>query len=98
MLLPCITATYARVLSYEAGTSVIAMGMNGALTRREVQVLELVRDGCSNLEIALRLEISAMTAKNHLQNIRVKLKVRTRGQAVAESMRLGIIRQKQEGI
>ncbi|OYY92518.1 MAG: hypothetical protein B7Y41_15655 [Hydrogenophilales bacterium 28-61-23] len=98
ILLPCITATYARMLSHEAGASMLAVGMNGAITRREVQVLELVRDGCSNLDIAQRLNISAMTAKNHLQNIRKKLNVRTRGQAVAEAMRLTIIQSKQKGI
>lgn len=96
LLLPCITATYARMLSHEADASGQAKAMSNTisntLSRRETQVLELVRDGCSNLEIAEHLAISAMTAKNHVQNIRVKLKVRTRGQAVAECLRLGIIR------
>ncbi len=86
LLLPCITATYARVLSQEAAASPPA---GGRLSVREVQVLELVRDGCSNQEIAERLAISPMTAKNHVQNIRAKLKVRTRGQAVSEAVRLG---------
>ncbi len=97
LLLPCITATYARMLSHEVGAFGQAMAMGNTLSPREMQVLELVRDGCSNLEIAKRLTISAMTAKNHVQNIRVKLKVRTRGQAVAEGLRLIIIRPKQDG-
>ncbi len=91
LLLPCITATYARMLSHEAGTAGEGKIIGNALSRREIQVLELVRDGCSNQEIAGRLAISAMTAKNHVQNIRVKLKARTRGQAVADGLRLGII-------
>lgn len=96
LLLPCIAATYARVLSHEAGATGQAMSMSGTLSRREMQVLELVRDGGSNQEIAERLAISVMTAKNHVQNIRVKLKVRTRGQAVAEALRMGVIRPKRE--
>jgi len=96
LLLPCITATYARVLSHEAGDSGQARAMTNLLSRREMQVLELVRDGCSNQIIAERLGISVMTVKNHVQNIRVKLKVRTRGQAVAEGLRLVIIRPKQD--
>ncbi len=96
LLLPCVVATYARVLSHEAGATGQGMSMSGTLSRREMQVLELVRDGGSNQEIAERLAISAMTAKNHVQNIRVKLKVRTRGQAVAEALRMGIIRPKRE--
>jgi len=95
LLLPCITATYARMLSHEAGDSGQARAMASLLSRRELQVLELVRDGLSNQVIAERLAISTMTAKNHVQNIRVKLKVRTRGQAVAEGLRLVIIRPKQ---
>lgn len=96
LLLPCITATYARMLSCETGDSGQARAKVSPLSRREMQVLELVRDGCSNQVIAERLAISAMTAKNHVQNIRLKLKVRTRGQAVAEGLRLVIIRPRQD--
>lgn len=91
LLLPCMSATYARVLCHEAGNPGQTKAMAHTLSKRESQVLELIRDGHSNGEIATRLDISAMTAKNHVQNIRVKLKVRTRGQAVAEALRLGII-------
>jgi transcriptional regulator EpsA len=103
LLLPCITATYARMLSNEISASgqVKASGntLNNMLSRREIQVLELIRDGYSNLAIAQLLSISPMTAKNHVQNIRIKLKVKTRGQAVVESIHLGLIsttREKQE--
>lgn len=96
LLLPCVTATYARVLFHESGAAEPGKAVGGLLSRREIQVLELVRDGNSNLEIAQRLAISAMTAKNHVQNIRLKLKVRTRGQAVVEALRQGVIRPKRE--
>lgn len=96
LLLPCITATYARMLSHEVDAAGQATFVAGRLSRRQIQVLELVRDGCSNQEIAERLVISAMTAKNHVQHIRAKLDVRTRGQAVAEGLRLLIIRPKRD--
>ncbi len=92
LIIPCVTATYARMLSYESLAINQSTSMVSVLSRREIQVIELVRDGCSNQEIADRLGISAMTAKNHVQNIRVKLKVNTRGQAVVESIHLGLIR------
>lgn len=96
LILPFITATYARALNHDVVTSSPSMALGSTLSRREMQVLELVRDGCSNQEIAAHLYISPITAKNHVQNIRVKLKVRTRGQAVAEALRLVIIRPKRE--
>ncbi len=92
MILPWVTATYSRVLYHESGgasSPVTSLGV--ILSRRERQVLELVRDGRSNQDIADHLRISATTAKNHVQNIRAKLKVKTRGQAVVEAIRLGLI-------
>lgn len=92
LLLPSISAAYSRVLAQEATVPAGAVRVGNLLSRREVQVLELVRDGLSNVEIADRLLIAVMTAKNHVQNIRTKLKVRTRGQSVSEGLRLGLIR------
>jgi len=91
LLTPCMAAAYARVVSSANGSAAEAAQLNHILSRRELQVLELVRDGLSNAEIGERLALSAMTAKNHVQNIRNKLGVRTRGQAVAEALRLGLI-------
>ncbi|HRH80135.1 MAG TPA: LuxR C-terminal-related transcriptional regulator [Thiobacillaceae bacterium] len=66
------------------------------LSNRELQVLELVRNGYSNVAVAERLNLSVMTAKNHMQNIRRKLNARTRGQAVAEARRQGLLQGSQE--
>ena len=96
LLLPSITATYARVLSHETVVPSPIQALDRTLSPREMQVLELIREGCSNQEIAVRLTISPITAKNHVQNIRFKLKARTRGQAVAEALRLVILRPQQE--
>lgn len=92
IILPWLTATYARVLYHESGEARNpTTSLSVVLSRRERQVLEHVRDGRSNQEIAEQLRISVTTAKNHVQNIRTKLKVKTRGQAVVEAIRLGVI-------
>jgi DNA-binding NarL/FixJ family response regulator len=55
------------------------------LSDRERQVLDLVRRGLSNKEIALRLRISLGTVRAHLRSIFRKLDVRSRAGAVAIS-------------
>lgn len=48
------------------------------LTQRETEIADLIAEGCSNREIALRLNISEQTVKNHLQHIFYVLHVETR--------------------
>ena len=48
------------------------------LSEREVEVLRLVAEGCSNPEIGRRLSISRRTAEHHVQHIYTKLGVSTR--------------------
>lgn len=43
------------------------------LTRREIQILELLSKGASYKEIAYSLSISAHTVRDHIKNIRLKL-------------------------
>ncbi len=52
------------------------------LTDREMDVLQLMSQGCSNKEIARNLSISEKTVKNHITNIFRKLQVEDRTQAV----------------
>jgi DNA-binding CsgD family transcriptional regulator len=58
------------------------------LTRRETEVLGLVREGLTNQEIAARLFLSAGTVRSHLENIFEKLDVHTRTAAVARAFPL----------
>jgi DNA-binding NarL/FixJ family response regulator len=62
------------------------------LSKREEEVLQLFADGCSPIEVAQRLFISAKTVKNHLASIYEKLDARDRTQAVLRAVRMGIVR------
>jgi DNA-binding NarL/FixJ family response regulator len=53
------------------------------LTRRELEIGELVDAGLSNKQIAIRLGIELPTVKNHVHNILEKLDVARRGEAAA---------------
>ena len=62
------------------------------ITSREVDVLQLIADGCSTPEVAAQLYISQKTVKNHLASIYQKLDARDRTQAVLRAVRMGIVR------
>jgi len=61
------------------------------LSNRELEVLKLLVDGCSNRQIANRLVISLATAKTHVRNILNKLSVDDRTQAAVQAMRRGLV-------
>ena len=58
-------------------------GAIAGLSAREFEVLDLVRQGNTNAEIAARLYISPKTAEHHVSRILNKLGVRTRAEAAA---------------
>ncbi|WP_163993817.1 LuxR C-terminal-related transcriptional regulator [Rhizobium lusitanum] len=58
----------------------------GMLTQREEDVLELLKWGLSNGDIARRLNINLNTVKTHTKNIFSKLGVKSRTQAVLKTM------------
>jgi DNA-binding CsgD family transcriptional regulator len=60
------------------------------LTARELEVLGLVAQGLGNREIAQRLYLSEKTVAHHVSAILRKLDVRTRAQASAQAVRLGL--------
>jgi NarL family two-component system response regulator LiaR len=57
------------------------------LTERERQVLALLAQGLSNTQIALQLELSPSTIKNHISRIFSKLGVATRTEAATLALR-----------
>jgi DNA-binding NarL/FixJ family response regulator len=66
------------------------------LTGRERQVLSLVAEGDTNVEIGQRLFISADTAKTHLRSLCRKLQARDRTHAAVLGLRWGLIDWPQE--
>lgn len=61
------------------------------LTEREMEVLQLISEGCSNVEIGEKLFVSESTIKTHVSNLFVKLDVKRRTQAVTRAKELRII-------
>lgn len=56
-------------------------GTKEMLTRRELQIMELLADGATNLQIAETLYVSEHTVKSHLYNVFKKIDVKNRLQA-----------------
>ena len=61
------------------------------LTCRELEVLQLIRDGCKNKQIADRLSISENTVNFHIRNIVDKLAANDRTHAVTIAARRGLL-------
>jgi ATP/maltotriose-dependent transcriptional regulator MalT len=61
------------------------------LTERELEVLDLLRTGLRNAEIASRLFLTPKTVDHHVSAILRKLSVGSRAQATREAERLGLL-------
>ena len=94
---PELAARLLRRLASEGEAQRGAYGSHGdagrteSLTPRESEVLELMKLGRTNREIAADLVISLGTAKNHVEHIMAKLGVSDRTQAVVKALELGIL-------
>lgn len=62
------------------------------ISKRELEVLELMSAGLSNSEIANKLFVSENTVKTHVTRILDKLDVRRRTQAVDKAKKLSLVR------
>jgi DNA-binding NarL/FixJ family response regulator len=62
-----------------------------ALTKREAAILDLIARGDSYGDVAKRLSLSVGTVQTHIKNIYDKLSVHSRGEAVYEAHRRGLL-------
>lgn len=62
-----------------------------SITRRELEILELIANGMSNREIADKLFVSENTVKTHSSRLFDKLSAKRRTQAVQIGKELGLI-------
>jgi DNA-binding NarL/FixJ family response regulator len=74
---------FERIVSLKSQLQVSQNIELNSLTRRELEVLQLVAGGMSNKEIAMFLKLELQTVKNHIHSILEKLQVNNRWEAVA---------------
>ena len=79
------------VLEAPPSSEVVTDAAVETLTRRELDVLELLAEGMSNKAIASRLQISDQTVKFHVASISGKLGASNRTEAVRRALRRGLL-------
>jgi two-component system, NarL family, nitrate/nitrite response regulator NarL len=98
-LAPAVQAALAGLVSIEMSLAEALAATRGrpgaeiveALTPRESEVLQLLAEGFTNRRIGERLAISEHTVKFHVNSILGKLGAQTRGEAIAQAARLGLL-------
>jgi DNA-binding NarL/FixJ family response regulator len=70
---------------------VVPLTKHSALTRRELEILQLVAEGHSNAELARMLWVTEQTVKFHLSNVYRKLGVANRTEASRWAQRAGLL-------
>src|SRR5215831_4913948 len=90
-LLNSIRAVHAgsHFVQPEVATELGQRAADPSLTDREIQVLKLIANGCSNKIVADRLGISEDTVKGHVRNILTKLNANDRTHAVTIALHRG---------
>jgi ATP/maltotriose-dependent transcriptional regulator MalT len=61
------------------------------ISKREMEILQLMAQGFSNQEIAEKIFLSIHTIKTHASNLFVKLDAKRRTQAISRAKELGLI-------
>ena len=86
-----ILALIRERLSTAAQLVAAAQDGNGALTRRELEILRIISTGLNTKDAAEKLHVSPATVRNHVQNILGKLGAHSRLEAVAYATRHRLI-------
>jgi two-component system NarL family response regulator len=91
-LLAAIRAVHAgaRPISDNVRLRLAAAANDRRLSDRELEVLTLLRDGCTHDEIAARLSIADRTVRAHVGAIKEKLAASSAAQCVSRAYELGI--------
>jgi len=92
VLSPAITARVVEQLLAAPGPAAPSLPSGEILTPREIELVRLVADGLSNLEIGERLHLSEPTIKTHMGHVLAKLGMRDRLQVAVWAHRSGIAR------
>ena len=88
---PCCPIRTALLERLPAPSVSTAASSSDTLSVRELGVLQLIAQGCSNQEISEQLFISLHTVKTHASHINSKLGVERRTQAVARAKAMGLL-------
>ena len=75
-----------------SGLQNVAAGERVVLTPREATIMEFIARGDSYGDVARTLSVSVATVQTHAKNIYAKLSVHSRGEAVFEAQRRGLLR------
>lgn len=65
--------------------------MSENLSRREIEVLQLIAEGNGNKEIASRLYVAENTIKGHITSLMLKLDACSRTHAVVLALKQGLL-------
>ncbi|MBV8663686.1 MAG: hypothetical protein JO107_11340 [Hyphomicrobiales bacterium] len=93
LVVPHVHFAFLRVLATEREVTSVGTQRSGRLvTPRQEEILVLIKEGKTNIEIARLLDCSPWTIKNHIQAILRRLDSNTRTHAISRAMSLGIIK------
>lgn len=93
LLVPFLHTTLSRVISNEEpNISMDGLQNVPSVTAREVQILNHIKLGKTNQQIAEELSLSPLTVKNHVQRILRKLNASNRGHAVTLATNFGVLK------
>jgi DNA-binding NarL/FixJ family response regulator len=65
------------------------LGESGLLSRREIETLRLIADGCTHRQIARRLGLTEMTINTYVKRIRAKLNAGNKAELTRKAIDLG---------
>lgn len=91
LMVPHLHNAFLRVLATEREAAGSTQRAGRLVTPRQEEILNLIKCGKTNIEIAELLSCSPWTIKNHIQAILRKLDSNTRTHAIARAMSLGIL-------